>query len=118
MRYRITTPIPGYTGVSVGVNFTNGVAEVTAPALLPELDDGQELSRTERLDRDKVAQAVEETTKAPALPAKSAPKAEWVAAAVEMAIAGGEEPDKAQAAAEALTKEQLIELLTPKGAQE
>ncbi|MFI1942054.1 hypothetical protein ACH44C_33590 [Streptomyces purpureus] len=37
MQYRITTPVPGFTGVSAGANFTNGVAEVddadNAPAL-------------------------------------------------------------------------------------
>ena len=32
MQYRITTPVPGFTGVSVGVNFTNGEAEIDADA--------------------------------------------------------------------------------------
>jgi len=31
MRYRITTPVVGFTGVSVGVNFTNGVSEIDVP---------------------------------------------------------------------------------------
>ncbi|HET6353390.1 hypothetical protein [Streptomyces sp.] len=28
MRYRITTPVLGFTGISAGVNFTDGTAEV------------------------------------------------------------------------------------------
>ena len=31
MQYRITTPATGYTGVSAGVNFTDGTAEVDVP---------------------------------------------------------------------------------------
>ncbi|WP_327430930.1 hypothetical protein [Streptomyces sp. NBC_01236] len=30
-RYRITAPIADFTGSSVGVNFTNGVAEIDVP---------------------------------------------------------------------------------------
>lgn len=29
---RITTPVPGFTGMSAGVNFTEGAAEVDVPA--------------------------------------------------------------------------------------
>ncbi|MFJ7070180.1 hypothetical protein [Streptomyces sp. NPDC101115] len=31
MQYLITTPAAGFTGVSAGVNFTNGAAEVDVP---------------------------------------------------------------------------------------
>lgn len=30
-KYRITAPVTDFTGVSVGVNFTKGVAELEAP---------------------------------------------------------------------------------------
>lgn len=36
MRYRITTPVLGFTGVSAGVNFTDGAAEIDVP-----MDDTQ-----------------------------------------------------------------------------
>jgi hypothetical protein len=32
MRYAIRTPVPGYTGMSVGVNFTDGNAEIDGDA--------------------------------------------------------------------------------------
>lgn len=179
MRYRITTPEPGYTGVSAaGVNFTKGVAEIDAPPPLERLVDGKELRRQDRAERDAVAndeayrtvayfrdagygvEEVDDTeveVEAPeeldaeqltallaekneeleqlradvqllradrdhrtgtALPAKSASKPDWVNAAVARAVAAGEDEAKARAAAEALTKEQLIELLTPKGEHE
>ncbi|MEV4863094.1 hypothetical protein [Streptomyces ossamyceticus] len=35
-KYRITTPVPGFTGSSVGVNFTNGVAEIDVPIVDPQ----------------------------------------------------------------------------------
>lgn len=35
--FRITTPVAGFTGVSVGVNFTQGVAEVDSEAQGPAL---------------------------------------------------------------------------------
>ncbi|QTU45637.1 hypothetical protein F3K20_12860 [Streptomyces scabiei] len=35
-KYRITTPVVGFTGVSAGVNFTNGVAELDVPEGRPE----------------------------------------------------------------------------------
>lgn len=31
MRYRVTTPVAGFTGISAGINFTNGVAEFDVP---------------------------------------------------------------------------------------
>jgi hypothetical protein len=35
-KYRVTTPVVGFTGVSAGVNFTNGVAELDVPEDRPE----------------------------------------------------------------------------------
>lgn len=55
MRYRISTPVQGFTGVSAGVNFTNGVAEIDAP-VLPELPEGKVLGRKERAEREEIAQ--------------------------------------------------------------
>lgn len=37
MQYRISTPVPGFTGVSVGVNFTDGTAEVDSETQAPAL---------------------------------------------------------------------------------
>lgn len=37
MKFRITTPVAGFTGVSAGVNFTKGIAEVDVP-----VDDRQD----------------------------------------------------------------------------
>lgn len=56
MRYRITTPVQGFTGVSAGVNFTLGVAEIEAP-ILPDLPEGKELTREERAEREEIAQS-------------------------------------------------------------
>lgn len=104
-KYRISTPVAGLTGVSVGVNFTGGHAEVDsetqAPALayfraqgygVEELDDAPEAA--DEVDDEPPAE----------LPAKSAAKPDWVAAA----IARGYDATDAEKA----TKEQLIELLT------
>ncbi|MDQ0943275.1 hypothetical protein [Streptomyces sp. V1I1] len=55
MRYRISTPVIGFTGVSAGVNFTDGVAEIEAP-VLPDLPEGKELGRKERAEREEIAQ--------------------------------------------------------------
>ena len=55
MRYRIITPVTGFTGVSAGVNFTDGVAEIEAP-VLPDLPEGKELGRKERAERSEIAQ--------------------------------------------------------------
>jgi hypothetical protein len=55
MRYRISTPLLGFTGVSAGVNFTNGVAEIEAPEL-PELPEGRDPDRQERQERDRIGQ--------------------------------------------------------------
>jgi hypothetical protein len=36
-KYLIRTPVLGFTGVSVGVNFTNGIAEVDSETQVPAL---------------------------------------------------------------------------------
>jgi hypothetical protein len=55
MKYRITTPLLGFTGVSAGVNFTNGAAEIEAPEL-PPLPEGRDPDRQERQERDRIGQ--------------------------------------------------------------
>lgn len=135
MKYRITTPQPGFTGVSAGVNFTDGVAVVEAPPPLPRLEDGQELTRSERAERDAVAQneayrrvnyfrgagyGVQELDESPSEddenaevepPAKSASKAAWVAHVVE-------HHNVDLADAEKLTRDQLAAQYGPKGEEQ
>ncbi|MEU1554000.1 hypothetical protein [Streptomyces scabiei] len=125
-KYRITTPTPGYTGVSVGVNFTKGVAEIEAP-ILPPLPVGAELDRDERREREAIAQdenlrrvayfrsqgygveeiepdepePAEEPDDEPKAPARSASKADWAAYAVSQGV-DADEADKQ-------TRDQLAE---------
>lgn len=125
-KYRIAAPLLGFTGVSAGVNFTNGVAEIDAP-VLPPLPAGAELDREARRDREALAQdenlrrvayfraqgygveeidvdeppAAEEENDEPKPPARSASKADWVAYAVTQGV-DADEADK-------LTRDQLAE---------
>ena len=127
-KYRITTPVPGFTGVSAGVNFTKGVAEIEAP-VLPPLPVGAELDRDERREREEIArdedlrrvayfraqgygveeldasedapEPVEEPEDEPKPPARSASKADWVAYATSQGM-DADEADK-------LTRDQLAE---------
>lgn len=135
-KYRITAPTPGYTGVSVGVNFTKGFAEIEAP-VLPPLPVGADLDRNERSEREAIAQnenlrrvayfrsqgygveeiepdepePAEEPDDEPKAPARSASKADWAA----YAIAQGVDADEA----EKLTRDQLAErFLDQKGADQ
>lgn len=55
MKYRITAPVAGFNGTSVGVAFTQGVAEIEAPELPPS-ESGRELTREERAERERVGQ--------------------------------------------------------------
>lgn len=117
-KYRITTPVPGYTGVSVGVNFTKGVAELEAP----EHDQQDPMSRAlayfraqgygvEEIEPDEpeAADVVEDDE--PKAPARSASKADWLA----YAIAQGMDADEA----DKLTRDQLAErFLDQKGADQ
>lgn len=123
-KFRITAPLLGFTGVSAGVNFTNGVAEIEAP-VLPSLPVGTELDREARRDREALAQdenlrrvayfraqgyGVEEIDldepaadedDEPKPPARSASKADRVAYAITQGV-DAEEADK-------LTRDQLAE---------
>lgn len=117
MRYKITTPVPGHTEVIGGCAFANGVYEgAVDPGPLGYFRTQGYV--VEKLDTEPAAPVEAPVDEAAVLPARSASKADWVDAATARAVAAGEDPDKARAAAEALTKEQLVELLTPKGAQE
>jgi hypothetical protein len=123
MRHTITTPVAGFTGISAGVNFTNGQAVVDdqeheaalryfraqgysvvegAPEGSP--DQVAELqARVAELEAEleQLRPAVDDGP-----PAKSAPKPVWVAYAVEHGV------DPAEA--DASTKDQLIERFTTK----
>lgn len=102
-KYRISTPEPGYTGVSVGVNFTKGHAEIDsdtdAPALAYFRAQGYCVEEVDEAPAEPAEEVVDDP-----LPAKSAPKPDWVAAAIARGYDAGE--------AEKATKEQLVELLT------
>ncbi len=114
MRYTISTPVPGFTGMSAGVNFTNGQAviddEDQAAALRYDIAEGApdaDPDRVTELEAEVAALKAELEELRPAgdgLPAKSAAKPVWVAYAVEHGMT--------QADAEALTKDQLIERVT------
>lgn len=94
--FRVTTPQPGYTGVSVGVQFIDGVGECPdGPALRYFRSQGYGVEPAEP--------AVEPAEPQP--PARNASTEVWRAYAVEH---GGLTAD---AAAE-LSRDQLVELLT------
>jgi hypothetical protein len=116
-KYRITAPVVDFTGVSVGVNFTKGVAEID----VPEDDRQHPMSRAlayfraqgygvEELDTvEDVPEPVEDEPKPP--PARSASKADWVAYATSQGM-DADEADK-------LTRDQLAErFLDSKGADQ
>src|SRR5258707_1122996 len=120
MRYTISTPVPGFTGMSAGVNFPNGQAviddEDEAAALRYFQAQGYDIAEgapdadpagVTELEAEVAALKGELEELRPAgdgLPAKSAAKPVWVAYAVEHGMT--------QADAEALTKDQLIERVT------
>lgn len=98
IRYRVSTPMPGHTEVIGNCAFGNGtyVGEVEPGPLA--------YFRAAGYTVEELAEPVEVVEEGPApLPAKSASKADWVAAAV----ARGMEESQAEKA----TKEQLIDLL-------
>lgn len=110
MRYTITAPNPEYTGVVASVMFVNGSAEVDSEQ--PGARRALAYFRQAGYDVTEVGQADEPADEVdpelPPLPAKTAHKPEWVAAAVTRGMTP-EDADKA-------TKEQLIELLSkPEG---
>ncbi|WP_237310403.1 hypothetical protein [Streptomyces sp. AMCC400023] len=106
-KYRITTPVPGFTGVSVGVNFTKGVAEIDV-----DEDDRQHPTTralayfwaqgygVEEIERDE-PEPVEEPDDGPKAPARSASKSDWAAYATSQGM-DADEADK-------LTRDQLAE---------
>lgn len=116
-KYRITTPVAGFTGVSVGVNFTKGVAELEAP----EDDRQHPMFRAlayfraqgygvEEIKPDE-PKPVEEPDDGPKAPARSASKADRLA----YAVAQGMDADEA----DKLTRDQLAErFLDQKGADQ
>jgi hypothetical protein len=113
-KFRITTPLAGFTGVSAGVNFTNGVAEIDAPGDAQHEDARRVAYFTaagygveEIADEPSEEDVVEEPpTVTP--PAKSASKADWLVYAVDHRGADPVEADK-------LTRDQLAAQYGPKG---
>lgn len=102
-RYRITTPVPDFSGEVGNCAFAKGVYEgpVEPGPLGYFCSQGYGV---EDLDAETVEEAeAKQTDELPDLPAKSAPKADWVAAAVARGIDAAD--------AEKATKEQLVELL-------
>lgn len=117
--YKITTPVLGFTGVSVGVNFTNGVAEIDsetqAPALAYFRAQGygvEPLDEPETVADEPLAPVpVDPLTPVvdPNAPARSASKSDWVVYAVSKGMD--------ENAADKATRDQLVELfLDKKGA--
>jgi hypothetical protein len=104
----------GYTGVSAGVNFTNGVAGIDAPADDPQHEDARRVAYFKAAGYG-VAEVVDEPTEEdvedpPVVvpPAKSASKEEWPAFVVE-------HRGVAEADAKKLTRDQLAAQYGPKG---
>lgn len=57
MKYKITTPVPDYSGEIAGIHFAKGVALVEAPAPLGRLDAGDRpLTREQLAERSAIAQ--------------------------------------------------------------
>ncbi|HVK25054.1 MAG TPA: hypothetical protein VM677_27150 [Actinokineospora sp.] len=120
--WKITAPVAAFTGDVAGCAFANGT--YTGAASVGALNYFRGAGYTVEALDDQAAAAEPEPPHDPpvdnptpaALPAKSAAKAEWVEAAVHAALA--EEPGvdeaEARAKADAMTKDQLVELLTPK----
>lgn len=106
---RITTPVAGFTGVSVGVNFTDGVAEID----VPEDDKQHPMYRAVSyfLAQGYGVEEINEEARAPESssepdasdkpPARSASKADWLAYAITQGV-DADEADK-------LTRDQLAE---------
>lgn len=114
--YRITAPVAEYSGATGGCQFANGVYEgPVAPGPLAYMRAAgytvEEIEPEPPHDPP-----TPEDAPALTLPAKAAPKAEWVEAAVRAALAESPDVDEAEARAkaDAMTKDQLVELLTPK----
>lgn len=119
-KYRITTPVAGFTGVSVGVNFTKGVAEIDVPFDDPQdpmyraaayfVAQGYGVEELDSLE-DAGEPAKDDGGDEPKPPARSASKADWVA----YATAQGMDADEA----DKLTRDQLAErFLDSKGADQ
>lgn len=110
--FRVTTPQPGYTGASVGVQFVDGVGTCgDGPALRYFRSQGYGVEPVvpakpadpPAVDEQQPASPAEPERPAPvAPPTRSASKADWVAYAV--AHGGSTEAD-----AQAATRDQLAE---------
>ncbi|MGH3858240.1 hypothetical protein [Actinokineospora sp.] len=114
--YRITAPVAEYSGNTGGCQFANGVYQgPVAPGPLAYMRAAGYTVEEIEPEPPHDPQATED---APALtlPAKAAPKAEWVEVAVRAALAESPDVDETEARtkADAMTKDQLVELLTPK----
>lgn len=111
-KFRITTPVVGFTGISAGVNFTNGVAELDIPEDRPE-DQLRYNARSlayfrsqgygvEELDEQAPdPEPSSEPNDSDKPPARSASKADWVTYAITQGV-DADEADK-------LTRDQLAE---------
>ncbi|MFD3929692.1 hypothetical protein [Streptomyces sp. NPDC058614] len=111
MQYRISTPVLGFTGISAGVNFTNGVAELD----VPEDNAGDELRYNaralayfrsqgygvEEIDETPAPEPSSEPDDSDKPPTRSASKADWLAYAITQGV-DADEADK-------LTRDQLAE---------
>lgn len=113
-KYRITTPVAGFTGVSAGVNFTNSVAEIDAPVDDAQHEDARRVAYftaagylVEPVEDEPSEEDSVEPTIVPA-PAKSASKADWLTYAVDHRGADPVEADK-------LSRDQLAAQYGPKG---
>ncbi|NUT31534.1 MAG: hypothetical protein HOV79_00515 [Hamadaea sp.] len=53
-KFKVTTPVADFTGEIAGVAFAKGVAEVEAPLPLERLDDGAQLTRAQRAEREAI----------------------------------------------------------------
>jgi hypothetical protein len=98
--YRVTTPVPGFTGTSAGVNFTDGAAEVgEGPALAYFRAAGYGI---EDLAEPEPEPEPEPTADPAAQPRKSASTEAWRTWAVDH---GGLSADEANE----LSRDQLVE---------
>lgn len=114
--YRITAPVAEYGDITGGCQFAKGVYEgpVEPGPLAYMRGAGYTVEPVDAEPDPPHDPSAETSGERPSLPARSAAKPDWVAAAVVRALAEDPTVDEAEirAAAEANTKEQLIELLT------
>lgn len=102
-RYRITTPVEGFTGTVGGLDFSKGAYEGDVPAgplgYFEQAGYGVEEIDADPVEADKPVDPPEPPVVAP--PAKSAKKEDWVKFAVEHRQADPVEADK-------LTRDELV----------